>query len=156
MKTRNNQSNADETLLNQSITRRSFVKRGAVASAATVFGVIIPVARADNGIYGYVFKITVPAGGWSEVLSLNNLNPVLPDGQALGLKVKNALTGSGKATLVSSLQGYYTPAAFTVSPADGCLTFFRPNPEGTASAINVTYTSPGEIQVTIKWGTPVK
>lgn len=40
MKTRNNQSNADETLLNQSITRRSFVKRGAVASAATVFGVV--------------------------------------------------------------------------------------------------------------------
>ena len=38
MKTRNNQSNADETILNQSITRRSFVKRGAVASAATVFG----------------------------------------------------------------------------------------------------------------------
>jgi hypothetical protein len=38
MKTRNNQSHADETLLNQSITRRSFVKRSAVASAATVFG----------------------------------------------------------------------------------------------------------------------
>ena len=38
MKTRNNQPPADETFLNQSITRRSFVKRGAVASAATVFG----------------------------------------------------------------------------------------------------------------------
>ncbi len=48
MKTRNNQSNADETLLNQSITRRSFVKRGAVASAATVFGGACMLGTASN------------------------------------------------------------------------------------------------------------
>ena len=48
MKTRNNDSTQNETLLNQNITRRSFVKRGAVASAATVFGAVgINPARAD-------------------------------------------------------------------------------------------------------------
>lgn len=47
MKTRNNQSHADETLLNQSITRRSFVKRSAVASAATVFGVRTLLGESD-------------------------------------------------------------------------------------------------------------
>jgi hypothetical protein len=53
MKTRSNDSTNDETLLNQSITRRSFVKRGAVASAATVFGIVaLPqVLNAANGVY---------------------------------------------------------------------------------------------------------
>ena len=62
MKTRNNQSNADETILNQSITRRSFVKRGAVASAATVFG-IVPAAinaAALRPIWKTIYKIANP------------------------------------------------------------------------------------------------
>ena len=49
MKTRNNDSTHDETLLNQSITRRSFVKRGAVASAATVFGISTSSLWASGG-----------------------------------------------------------------------------------------------------------
>lgn len=71
MKTRNNDSTPNDTLLNQGITRRSFVKRGAVASAATVFGVIPVTLHATNQrpiwrtVYNIPNQITVnyPKGG---------------------------------------------------------------------------------------------
>ena len=98
MKTRNNQSNADETILNQSITRRSFVKRGAVASAATVFGaasVSVTKAHASQVIYGphhityqttaaYQFNddnATHTATEWARILqNSGKLGPGTPDG----------------------------------------------------------------------------
>lgn len=165
MKTRNNQSHADETLLNQSITRRSFVKRSAVASAATVFGVAIlspSIANAvENGVYGYDITLPIPANGLSNPTGLgNNQGPNangLPDGPDVGELIKKALAANG-GTVKRTVSGYYDPCQTVFTPGPPSLGLFR-NPDGSASILNINFGAsstgqPTTITITVRWGTP--
>ena len=164
MKKRNNQSNADETILNQSITRRSFVKRGAVASAATIFGIatIQQASAVENGVYGYDMTIPVPAAGLPGNLSSglgNNQGPNangLPDGPDVGLLVKKAIEALGGA-VTRDVSSYHEPCAMVITPQPA-MGIMR-NTDGSASILNHSFgpsanNQPQTINISIRWGTP--
>lgn len=108
MKTRNNQSNADETLLNQSITRRSFVKRSAVASAATVFGLSM-AAKAQS-------LNTTP---WLKTFSLPSAVPLSWDTQPTVAQINLAITEAIEAGTQTGTSYCYTMNERT-PPANTC------------------------------------
>ena len=128
MKTRNNQSHADETLLNQSITRRSFVKRSAVASAATVFGVGSLLGNIPSGPNPYIAKVSL---GFTVVLEEGTIEADVADMTAAAVKLSEWGAGEWK-------PGEADPS----SVPDGSLTLWDETPYDTRYREVYSYAPP--------------
>lgn len=146
MKTRNNQSHADETLLNQSITRRNFVKRSALASAATVFGVV--------GITSTAFAAPVHVF-LGVTYSVDNPGSHAIEGVVANMDALMDLVASRAATSTPAIPRTYNPDApdfQTLIPIDPIVTAasggftYHLNPDGT-----IYWRIDGPVSITIQY-----